>query len=167
MILFFDLRNEEIKKKIKSVRKDTISRRHEDTKETLDDLRDEYQEAKEMGDTEEMKEISRMHSLYKNHSEAQQLALDVIETQGDFNIDKIKEVVAGGPEKTSSEDLNAAVSEVDDLIDEIKSDDDYDMDEVRQLSKLRKRLRRVGNNLQDIKKDDVEELSKITTRYNR
>ncbi len=125
------------KKKIKSVRKDTISRRHEDTKETLDDLRDEYQEAKEMGDTEEMKEISRMHSLYKNHSEAQQLALDVIETQGDFNIDKIKEVVAGGPEKTSSEDLNAAVSEVDDLIDEIKSDDDYDMDEVRQLSKLK------------------------------
>ena len=153
------------KKKIKSVRKDTISRRHEDTKETLDDLRDEYQEAKEMGDTEEMKEISRMHSLYKNHSEAQQLALDVIETQGDFNIDKIKEVVAGGPEKTSSEDLNAAVSEVDDLIDEIKSDDDYDMDEVRQLSKLKNRLKRVGEIQQDIKKDDVEELSKITTRY--
>ena len=39
---------------MKSVRKDTISRRHEDTKETLDDLRDEYQEAKEMGDREEM-----------------------------------------------------------------------------------------------------------------
>ena len=155
------------KKKIKSVRKDTISRRHEDTKETLDDLRDEYQEAKEMGDREEMDKIGRMHNLYKNHAIAQELTLDVIETQGDFNIDKIKEVVAGGPEKISSEDLNAAVSEVGDLIDEIKSDDDYDMDEVRQLSKLRKRLRRVGNNLQDIKKDDVEELSKITTRYNR
>ena len=138
----------------KSVRKDTISRRHEDTKETLNDLRDEYQEAKEAGDTEEMEKISKMRNLYINHSEAQRLALGVIETQGDFNIDKIKEVVAGGPEKISSEDLNAAVSEVGDLIDEIKSDDDYDMDEVRQLSKLRKRLRRVGNNLQDIKKDE-------------
>ena len=151
----------------KSVRKDTISRRHEDTKETLNDLRDEYQEAKEAGDKEEMEKISKMRNLYIHHSEAQRLALGVIETQGDFNIDKIKEVVAGGPEKISSEDLNAAVSEVGDLIDEIKSDDDYDMDEVRQLSKLRKRLRRVGTNLQDIKKDDVEELSKITTRYNR
>ena len=155
------------KKKIKSVRKDTISRRHEDTKETLNDLRDEYQEAKEAGDKEEMEKISKMRNLYIHHSEAQRLALGVIETQGDFNIDKIKEVVAGGPEKISSEDLNAAVSEVSDLIDEIKSDDDYDMDEVRQLSKLRKSLRRVGTNLQDIKKDDVEELSKITTRYNR
>ena len=45
--------------------------------------------------------------------------------------------------------------------------DYYNMDEVRQLSKLRKRLRRVGKNLQDIKKNDVEELSKITTRYNK
>jgi len=151
----------------KSVRKDTISRRHEDTKETLNDLRDEYQEAKEAGDKEEMEKISKMRNLYIHHSEAQRLALGVIETQGDFNIDKIKEVVAGGPEKISSEDLNAAVSEVGDLIDEIKSDDDYDMDEVRQLSKLRKSLRRVGTNLQNIKKDGVEELSKITTRYNR
>jgi len=154
----------EKKKPMKSVRKDTIVRRHEDSKETLDDLRDEYQEAKEMGDTEEMKEISRMHSLYKNHSEAQKLTLDAIETQGDFNIDKVKEVVAGGPEKTSSEDLNVAVSEIDNLIDEIKSDDDYDMDEVRQLSKLKNRLKRVGEIQQDIKKSDRDEPKSDTSQ---
>ena len=150
-------KDSEKKKPMKSVRKDTIVRRHEDSKETLDDLRDEYQEAKEMGDTEEMKEISRMHSLYKNHCEAQKLTLDAIETQGDFNIDKVKEVVDGGPEKTSSEDLNVAVSEIDNLIDEIKSDDDYDMDEVRQLSKLKNRLKRVGEIQQDIKKSDTSQ----------
>ena len=132
------------KKKIKSVRKDTISRRHEDTKETLDDLRDEYQQAKEMGDEEEMEKIGRMHNLYNHHSAAQKLALNVIETEGDFNIDKVKEVVTGGPEKTSSEDLNAAISEVNDLIDDIKSEEDYDMSEVKQLSKLRRRLKEVG-----------------------
>ena len=134
----------DVKEKPKSVQKNTIIKNKMIQKTVLNDLAQEYDEAKENGDKEKMSKISRKHNLHKMHFEAQSLAIDVIETQGDFNIDKVKEVVAGDPEKTSSEDLNAAVSEINDLIDDIKSDDDYDRSEVKQLSKLRRRLKGVN-----------------------
>ena len=146
------------KKKIKSVRKDTISRTHEDTKETLDDLRDEYQQAKEMGDEEEMEKIGRMHNLYNHHSAAQKLALNVIETEGDFNIDKVKEVVTGGPEKTSSEDFDAAASEISDLIEKKLAHEDYDKSEVKQLRNLYGHLKKVKDIQKWVKEDNLEEI---------
>ena len=147
----------EKKKPMKSVRKDTISRRHEDTKETLDDLRDEYQEAKEMGDREEMDKIGRMHNLYKNHAIAQELTLDVIETQGDFNIDKLKEVVTGGPEKTSHKDFEKAISEISDLIAEMKTDkESYDKSEVKKLRNLIEHLKSVRDIQKWVKEDNEE-----------
>ena len=130
--------------KPKSVQKNTIIKNKMIQRTVLNDLMQQHQEAKEIGDEEKMEKLARKHNLHKWHYEAQKLALDVIEDQGDFNIDKVKEVVAGDPEKTSSEDLNAAISEVNDLIDDIKSEEDYDMSEVKQLSKLRRRLKEVG-----------------------
>ena len=144
--------------KPKSVQKNTIIKNKMIQRTVLNDLMQQHQEAKEIGDEEKMEKLARKHNLHKWHYEAQKLALDVIEDQGDFNIDKVKEVVAGDPEKTSSEDLNAAISEVNDLIDDIKSEEDYDMSEVKQLSKLRRRLKEVGDMQKFTKEDDLEEI---------
>jgi hypothetical protein len=132
------------KKKIKSVQKNTIIKKKVLQKLVLQDLAKEYDEAKDMGDTEEMEKIKSQHFIHKMHFEAQKLALDVIETQGDFNIDKVKEVVAGDPDKYTQEDIDEALTEIDELIDDVKSDDDHDRSEVKQLAQLRRRLEMVG-----------------------
>ena len=146
----------EKKKPMKSVRKDTIVRREEEQRDILNDIRSEYQEAKEMGDEEEMEKISRLYMLHQHHNSAQRLALDAIETQGDFNIDKVKEVVTGTPEKTSHKDFDEAISEISDLIDEIKTDDDYDKSEVKKLRNLSEHLKKVKNIQKWVKEDNKE-----------
>ena len=132
------------KKKIKSVQKNTIIKKKALQKLVLQDLAKEYEEAKDTDDTEKLEKIKSQHFIHKMHFEAQKLALDVIETQGDFNIDKVKEVVTGDPEKYTQEDIDEALTEIDELIDDIKSDGDYDRSEVKQLAQLRTRLKEVG-----------------------
>ena len=146
----------EKKKPMKSVRKDTIVRREEEQRDILNDIRSEYQEAKEMGDEEEMEKISRLYMLHQHHNSAQKLTLDAIETQGDFNIDKVKEVVTGTPEKTSHKDFDEAISEISDLIDEIKTDDDYDKSEVKKLRNLSEHLKKVKDIQKWVKEDNEE-----------
>ena len=84
------------------------------------------------------------------------MIFDVIETQGDFNIDKVKEVVTGTPEKTSHKDFDEAISEISDLIDEIKTDDDYDKSEVKKLRNLSEHLKKVKNIQKWVKEDNEE-----------